>query len=31
MGRYRKIDVRIWNDAKFMALSERAKLVLSCA
>jgi hypothetical protein len=27
MGRYRKIDVRIWNDAKFMALSDTAKLV----
>jgi len=27
MARYRKVDPRIWNDAKFMALSERAKLV----
>jgi hypothetical protein len=26
MARYRKIDTRIWNDAKFNALSERAKL-----
>lgn len=25
--RYRKVDPRIWNDAKFSALSERAKLV----
>ncbi len=28
MARYRKIDTRIWNDAKFAALSERGKLVL---
>lgn len=27
MARYRKIDPRIWNDAKFAALSDRAKLV----
>jgi hypothetical protein len=27
MGRYRKIDTRIWNDAKFCSLSERGKLV----
>jgi hypothetical protein len=27
MGRYRKIDMRIQNDAKFRSLSERAKLV----
>lgn len=27
MGRYRKIDTRIWNDAKFNTLSERGKLV----
>ncbi len=27
MARYRKIDTRIWNDAKFNALSERGKLV----
>lgn len=27
MGRYRKIDPRIWNDAKFRVLSEDAKLV----
>jgi hypothetical protein len=27
MARYRKIDPRIWNDAKFSALSDRAKLV----
>lgn len=27
MARYRKVDTRIWNDAKFNALSERAKLV----
>lgn len=27
MGRYRKIDVRIWNDAKFRELSDRGKLV----
>ncbi len=26
MGRYRKIDTRIWNDAKFRAMSDRAKL-----
>lgn len=26
MGRYRKIDTRIWNDAKFRNLSDRAKL-----
>ena len=26
MGRYRKIDTRIWNDAKFRGLSDRAKL-----
>ena len=26
MGRYRKIDARIWNDAKFRSLSDRAKL-----
>jgi hypothetical protein len=28
MGRYRKIDPRIHNDAKFRALSERGKLLL---
>jgi len=27
MGRYRKIDPRIHNDAKFKALSERGKLL----
>ena len=27
MSRYRKIDPRIWNDAKFRALSDSAKLV----
>lgn len=27
MGRYRKIDVRIWNDAKFRKLDNLAKLV----
>lgn len=27
MSRYRKIDVRIWNDAKFRDLSDNAKLV----
>lgn len=27
MSRYRKIDPRIWNDAKFSSLSDRAKLV----
>jgi hypothetical protein len=27
VGRYRKIDTRVWNDAKFNALSERGKLV----
>jgi hypothetical protein len=27
VARYRKVDVRIWNDAKFVALSERGKLV----
>lgn len=27
MGRYRKVDVKIWADEKFNALSERAKLV----
>lgn len=27
MGRYRKIDTRVWNDEKFCALSDRAKLV----
>jgi len=27
MGRYRKIDSRIWNDAKFCALSKDGKLV----
>lgn len=27
MSRYRKVDPRIWNDAKFMALSNHAKLV----
>jgi hypothetical protein len=26
MGRYRKIDTRIWNDAKFIALSDKGKL-----
>jgi len=26
-GRYRKIETRIWNDAKFQSLSERGKLV----
>lgn len=26
MARYRKIDVRIWNDAKFRGLSDRGKL-----
>ena len=27
MSRYRKVDPRIWNDAKFVALSDQAKLV----
>ncbi len=27
MSKYRKIDVRIWNDAKFRDLSHNAKLV----
>ena len=27
MARFRKIDPRIWNDAKFMALSDDAKLI----
>jgi hypothetical protein len=27
MAHYRKIDVRIWNDAKFIALSNSAKLI----
>ena len=27
MGQYRKVDVRIWNDAKFRGLSDKAKLV----
>lgn len=27
MARYRKVDPRIWNDEKFVALSDRAKLV----
>jgi hypothetical protein len=27
MARYRKVDPRIWNDAKFMALSNNGKLV----
>jgi len=27
MARYRKVDVRIWNDDKFLALTERGKLV----
>lgn len=27
MSRYRKIDPRIWNDAKFASLSDNAKLV----
>jgi hypothetical protein len=27
MARYRKIDTRIWNDAKFREMSERAQLV----
>jgi hypothetical protein len=27
MSRYRKIEARIWNDAKFAALSDRGKLV----
>lgn len=27
MERYSNIDTRNWNDAKYMALSERAKLV----
>lgn len=26
MGRYRKVDSRIWNDEKFMALSDKGKL-----
>lgn len=26
MGRYRKIDTRIWNDAKFCGMSDRGKL-----
>jgi hypothetical protein len=26
MGRYRKIDVRVWNDAKFRGMSDRGKL-----
>ena len=27
MSRYRKVDTRIWNDAKFNSLSEKRKLV----
>lgn len=27
MGRYRKVDVKIWNDAKFLKLSKDGKLV----
>jgi hypothetical protein len=27
LGRYRKVDPKIWNDAKFRALTERGKLV----
>ena len=27
MARYRKIDSRVWNDAKFRSLSDNAKLV----
>ena len=27
MGRYRKIDTRIWNDAKFDSMSTNGKLV----
>jgi hypothetical protein len=27
MGKYRKIDVRIWNDADFVALSDQGKLL----
>lgn len=27
MSRYRKVDPRIWNDAKFMSLSDKGKLV----
>ena len=27
MGRYRKIDPRIWNDEKFSLLSDKAKLL----
>jgi hypothetical protein len=27
VARYRKVDLRIWNDAKFMSLTERGKLV----
>ena len=27
MARYKKIDVRIWNDAKFNALSSDARLI----
>jgi hypothetical protein len=27
VAKYRKVDVRIWNDAKFVSLSERGKLV----
>ena len=30
VGRYRKIETRIWNDGKFRALSERAKLTFLC-
>lgn len=28
MGKYRKVDPRIWNDAKFRTLSDNAKLVV---
>lgn len=30
MARYRKVDPRIWNDAKFMALSDDGKLLFLC-
>lgn len=30
MARYRKIDVRIWNDKKFRSLNDQAKLAFLC-
>lgn len=30
MARYRKVDVRLWNDARFRALTDEAKLLWLC-